>query len=73
MDLGLSKGMEPPLATPMIHHTHNDTATNPCPLTAQNLKSTTTKTQIATYMSRSSKPRPKSVMLLLHKSKPKSI
>ena len=27
MDLGLCKGMEPPLATPMIHHTHDDTAT----------------------------------------------
>ena len=26
MDLGLSKGMEPPLATLMIHHTHDDTA-----------------------------------------------
>ena len=73
MDLGLSKGMEPPLTTLMIHHTHNDTATNPRPLTTQNLKSTTTKTQIATYTSRSSKPKPKSVMLLLHKSKPKPI
>ena len=41
-------------------------------VTTQNLKSITTKTQIATYMSRSSKPRPKSV-ILLHKSKPKPI
>ena len=27
MDPGLSKGMELPLATPMIHHTHDDTTT----------------------------------------------
>ena len=37
MDLGLSKGMEPPLATAMIHHTHDDT------VTTQNLRLTTTK------------------------------
>ena len=42
-------------------------------VTTQNLRSTTPKTQIVTYTSCSSKPRPKSVMLLLHKSKPKPI
>ena len=42
-------------------------------VTTQNLRLTTTKTQITTYTSRSSKPRPKSVMLLLHKSNPKPI
>ena len=41
-------------------------------VTTQNLRSTTTKTQIATYTSHFSKPRPKLVMLL-HKSKPKPI
>ena len=42
-------------------------------VTTQNLRSTTTKTQIVTYTSCSSKPRPKLIMLLLHKSKPKPI
>ena len=49
---------------------HNQAAST---ITTQNLRLATTKTQIATYTSCSSKPRPKSVMLLLHNSKPKPI
>ena len=55
-----------------VHPQHHDPKLMST-VTTQNLRSTTTKTQIATYKSRSSKPRPKSVMLLLHKSKPKPI
>ena len=55
-----------------VHPQHHD-PTRMSIVTTQNLRSTTTKTQIVTYTSRSSKPRPKSVMLLLHKSKPKPI
>ena len=55
-----------------VHPQHHDLMLMSI-VTTQNLRSTTTKTQIATYMSHSSKPIPKSVMLLLHKSKPKPI
>ena len=55
-----------------VHPQHHD-PTLMSTVTTQNLRSTTTKTQIATSISRYSKPRPKSVMLLLHKSKPKPI
>ena len=55
-----------------VHPQHHD-PTLMSTMTTQNLRSTTTKTQIVTYTSHSLKPRPKSIMLLLHKSNPKPI